>query len=267
MARPEPYDGGGKQVYYTGDVNHTVFEGNLETEAGGKKLSWTFAWGDSTLRKMAGTTGTSGTPYSIKITNDSSIDNANAIVFQQDPSLPSDVVSLAWLTKMCHVGSWVTLSWTLDFCFVWGQTGTLSPGVNYVSGDVVPADLVSNNQITLSYIDNGFEFGPISANKTQGSLFVPEDTTVPGFGNPNQGNVGIGMYGKGTFVCPTQATGPGGGRQFTIHPQYWVAFGNFQAGEVVDESVLYFPYEVEFKDGTFNADCTFDGQKWTVVYS
>lgn len=257
----------GTKVTYTGDVNHTTFQNELEKAGNGNKQSWNLVWGDTATQPSDAVPGTSGTGYSITIHNASSIDDAKAIVFQQDPSMPADVASLAWLAKTCHVNTQVIFDWTLDFNFVWGQNGQLKPGVNYQAGGVIPADLTASNEVTLSYPGGGFEFGATSAGPSAGSLFVNEANDVPGTGNPDQGSVGIGMYGSGTFVVPTQPTGAGGGRQFSIQPQYWIAFGNYQPGEVVDESVLYFPAEVQFTGALFNADCVFNGLGWEITYS
>lgn len=258
---------GGKKVTYTGDVNHTVFQNKLEKAAGGDKQSWDLVWGDTAKLPSDAVAGTSGTAYGVTIHNASQLDNAQAIVFQQAPLVPADVVSLAWLAKTCHKNTQVTFNWTLDFNFVWGQNGQLEPGVNYQAGGVIPADLNDTNDVTLSYIDGGFEFGPTSAGPQVGSLYIIENDSVPGAGNPDQGSVGIGMYGAGTFVAPTQPTGSSGGLQFQIRPQYWVAFGNHQAGEVIDESALYYPIQVQFSGSSFNADCVFNGTGWEITYS
>jgi hypothetical protein len=97
-----------------------------------------------------------GTAYSIKINNNSNIDNQNAIVYQQQPGAPRDVYSLAWLSKMCPVGSYTRFNWSLDFNFVRGAEGQLQPGVNYEVGQVIPADPSTANQTTLSYIGGTF---------------------------------------------------------------------------------------------------------------
>ncbi|MGK5496961.1 hypothetical protein [Streptomyces sp. URMC 125] len=261
-------DGAGtKIVYFTGDVNHTVFQNTLQFVAQGGQMSWLFFWGDSVTLQSSAQVGVAGSGYSITIRNNSQIDNSRAIVFQQDPETPSEVASLAWLSKMCHKNTQVTYNWTLNFNFVWGQNGNLKPGVSYQAGGSIPADLTANNQVTLDYVDGGFEFGPTSAGPSQGSLLIHESDNVPGAGNIDQGSVGIGMFGKGTFVRPTQPTGMSGGIQFGIHPEYWVAFGSYEEGEVVDTSVLYYPEQVMFSGNMFHADCAFDGRKWSISYS
>ena len=208
-----------------------------------------------------------GQQYQIRIVNNSKIDNQNAIVFQQQPDLPSDVYSLAWLSKMCHAGTWIDFDWTIDYNFVWGQEGDLKPGVNYKAGQVVPADFTVNSKVTLLY-DGGFKFGPTVQGPTPGNsaLYVSQPTGVPGYDDPNQGSVGIGMSGSGTYVTPTSSDGAGG-TQFTINPVYWVAFGSHLAGTVVTQDILSFPQELKFPDGRFSADCEFTGNGWVVSFS
>jgi hypothetical protein len=207
-----------------------------------------------------------GTAYSIKINNNSNIDNQNAIVFQEQPTAPRDVYSLAWLSKMCHAGTYTRFNWALDFNFVWGQVGQLRPGVNFEAGQVISADLNNANQTTLSYIEGGFVFSKATQGTNPGSLLVLEDNSVPGYGNPQQGSVGIGMGGYGTFVTPTQPTG-GGGLQFEVTPNYWIAFGQFVQGTVITQSILTYPTAVRFPVGMFNAEASFDGLSWKIDYS
>lgn len=204
-----------------------------------------------------------GTPYSIRITNNSQLDGHSAIVFQKDPGLPEDVHTLAWLAKMCHPSSRVAFNWTIDYNFVWGQQGNLRPGTSYEAGQEVAASLTQSNVINLSYIDGGFEFGK-PTNGTTGALLITEDNTVPGAGNPNIGCVGIGMSGAGTFVAPTQTSYE---LEFQPHPEYWIAFGRYDAGVVVDESGMTVPQAVQFGKTNFNADCVFDGSSWDITYS
>lgn len=269
ITRDKTSDGPRATVDYTpGDgFDRRTFTQQLQSLGNGNTNSWLIYWGTTLGLRSEGVSGTLGTQYSITIHNASQIPNHRAIVFQKDPTLPADVKSLAWLSKVSQPDTEVTYTWTLDYNFVWGQVGELRSGVNYQAGQVLPADLTNHNQVTLSYSGGGFSFGATDANPTSGSLFVHEAADVPGYGNTDQGSVGIGMYGQGTFVLPTNPTGAGGGIQFTPHPQYWVAFGNYTQGEVVDESVLYAPAQVSFSGSSFHADCTFNGSDWTITYS
>jgi hypothetical protein len=112
-----------------------------------------------------------------------------------------------------------------------------------------------------------FKFGPTGPGPINGAgaLFISQGPDVPGYGNSNQGSVGIGMSGAGTYVMPTNPDG-GGGTQFSISPTYWVAFDSHEQGTVVTEDVLSFPEEIRFPVGTFSADCAFTGSGWTVKF-
>ncbi|WP_063713748.1 hypothetical protein [Amycolatopsis nigrescens] len=203
------------------------------------------------------------TKYSVTITNNSKLAGHKALIFQEQPDMPKDVHTLAWLVKTCHPGTQVGFFWDLKFNFVWGQQGELRPGVNYQAGQVVQANLVDRNVISLLYIDDGFLFGATETG-TKGALLVDQDKSVPGSGNAKQGCVGIGMSGAGTFVVPTE---PKYKQQFDPHPAYWIAFGKYAAGDVVDQSGMTYPERLEFAGGNFNANCSFDGSGWSITYS
>lgn len=204
-----------------------------------------------------------GTQYSIKIRNESQLDGHNAVVFQTSPNLPKDAHTLAWLSKMCHPYTRVNFTWTLQYNFVWGQQGVLRPGADYEAGQEIDADLTADNVISLSYINDGFTFHSQGKGK-DGSLVINEDDSVPGAGNRNQGCVGIGMSGFGTFVAPTQ---PDYRVQFDPHPSYWIGLGRYTPGVVVDTAGMTKPKEVAFPVGATNADCVFDGKGWRIDYS
>lgn len=125
------------------------------------------------------------------------------------------------------------------------------------------ANLVNRNAIQLQYIDNGFTFGPVGSGP-KGSLYINQDRTVPGTGNTNQGSVGIGMSGAGTFVVPSE---PGYRLQFAPEPQYWIALGTYNPGDVVDQSGMTDPARLEFSSGNFKANCRYSTNGWDITYS
>lgn len=105
-----------------------------------------------------------------------------------------------------------------------------------------PADLSTQNNVTLTYQDNAYNF----KNKTQGSkpgtLYIEQDGTIP----LKQAAVGIGMSGFGTFAVQAQ---PNLNLTFTPHPKYWITFGNFTQDEVLDIAEITNPAEVAFPPG------------------
>jgi hypothetical protein len=166
-------------------------------------------------------------------------------------------MSLAWFTKRCDTSSSCTFNWSIDYSFVWAETGALSPGVTFTASQNVPADLASNNLITLDY-DGAFHFGTQGSGTPQGSLYIEQTNNIP----PNKAAVGIGMSKAGTFVVQAQSNID---VTFTPHPSYYVAFGTFEQGEVLDEQQMTLGAKVEFAPNVYVMYATLDaGNRWTI---
>jgi hypothetical protein len=203
--------------------------------------------------------------YGIYIHNGSDQDDLSAIAYQTDPKMPANAKSLAWWSKPCHTGTNADLKWNIAYNFVWGENGKLDPGTDYDAGQVVPADPMGNNTITLAYPGGGFKFKDPQQQGDQGVLYIHEADDVPA----GKGCVGIGMQGVGTIVFPTHASG-GGYVDFVPHPSYWIAFGSFEAGKVVDTGSFYFPTQLTFEHGNNYAICEYTGlavdKGWKITY-
>lgn len=195
--------------------------------------------------------------YSIVFNNQSQND-WTFCCFQQDEDLKvSGVMSLAWFTKRCDTNSSCTFTWSIDYSFVWAETGALTPGVTFAASQTIPADLKSNNLITLDY-DGAFHFGTLGTGTPQGSLYIEQTNNIP----PNKGAVGIGMSHAGTFVVQAQSNID---VTFTPHPTYYVAFGEFQQGEVLDEQQMTLGAKVEFEPNVYVMYATLDaGNRWNI---
>ena len=132
-------------------------------------------------------------------------------------------------------------------------------GVVFDAAQTFPADLSTTNQITFSQVRDVFNFSEQKAGPRSGSLFVQQDATVPA----NVASVGIGMSGAGTFVVASQ---PNMENIFTPHPKYWITFGNYIVGQVLDitsitqSAALEFPPSVYSLTATLNPD-----NRWTVT--
>jgi len=203
--------------------------------------------------------------YGIYIHNGSDQNDLSAIVYQTDPGMPSNAKSLAWWTKPCHMNTNANLKWNITYNFVWGENGKLDPGSYYETGEVVAADPIGNNTITLAYPGGGFEFQNPTQQGDPGTLYIHEADDVPS----QKGCVGIGMQGVGTFVFPTHPTGEGH-VNFVPHPSYWVAFGSFTAGKIVDKGSFYYPRQLTFEHGNNYAICEYTGlsaeKGWKISY-
>lgn len=169
------------------------------------------------------------TKYSLTCMNNSQLSGSFA-VFQKAPptTIPGNVFSLAWFARPTAPGSQVTFSWGLDYSFVWSETGLLQPGINFAASQAVAADPDRLNLVQLTKDKYGATtFGHANGNGALGSLTIQQLSNVA----PNKTSVGIGMSGSGTFAV--QAA-PNMTAVFTPHPNYWVVFGNYETGDVMD---------------------------------
>lgn len=196
-------------------------------------------------------------PYTLTAINNST-NAGNFCVFQQDPDLGvSNVLSLAWFSKFAHPSTVVKFTWTIEYNFVWSETGVLTPGVVFDASQTFDADLQNSNQITLTYA-GGYNFINQTKGPKPGILYIKEDSTIP----PKQASVGIGMSGFGTFVVQAQ---PNLNLNFSPHPRYYIAFGNFTQGEVLDISEMTNVAEVAFATNVYSMTAILGADNgWTV---
>ncbi|WP_165218821.1 hypothetical protein [Affinirhizobium pseudoryzae] len=169
------------------------------------------------------------TTYSLTCVNESQLSGSFAVFQKPLPStMPGNVFSLAWFARPTAPNTRVTFTWGLDYSFTWSETGILKPGINFAASQVIPADPNALNQIELKKDDYGATtFSGLSAGGSLGSLTIKQLSNV----KPNETSVGIGMAGSGTFAVQAQ---PNMTAVFTPHPNYWVIFGNFETGDVMD---------------------------------
>ncbi|SER80884.1 hypothetical protein [Actinokineospora terrae] len=203
-----------------------------------------------------------GAQHSVAVTNHSTVDGRNAVLFQGSPSLPDNAVPLAWLARLSRPGTTVTLEWSLNYCFVHGRQGNLHDGVDYGGAGVLDARLARYNVAGLSYRAGTFGFRREQGDHPDGVLAIFQDDTVPGRGAYRRGCVGIGMDGAATFVAATE---PGVDLTFDPHPEYWLTLARYAAGAVVDPAAIQ-AVRLTFPGGKTRAHATFTGTTWTVDY-
>jgi hypothetical protein len=205
-----------------------------------------------------------GVDYTLVFRNNST--NAwNACVYQTQPDIANyEVMSLAWFSKPAAPTTQVKFEWSIDYSYVWDETGPLVPGVVFDASQTWAADLSTKNQITLTHPNTPYSYytftnqGP-GAN--QGSLYITTDGTVP----LNMAAVGIAMSGAGTFVCSAQ---PNLNLIFTPLPKYWITFGSFEQGEVLDLTELTNSAEVAYPAGVYTMFATLNQDNtWSITTS
>jgi hypothetical protein len=199
-----------------------------------------------------------GVTYSLIFKN-ASTNQGSGCVYQEDPNLNlPNVLSLAWFSKVAAKNSTVTFTWTIDYSFVWAETGELIPGVFFMAGQTPSADLSTMNSITLSYLGGAYQFQNQGPGAGSGNLYIREDSTVP----LKQASVGIGMSGAGTFVVQAQ---PNYNLIFTPHPKYYITFGTFTAGQVLDIAAVTNKAEILFPPGVTSMTAILGpDNSWTV---
>lgn len=200
-----------------------------------------------------------GQQYEVVFVNNSS-NAGHACLYQTLPkqSSSSSIQSLAWLTEGAHSNTKVRFDWSVDYCFVWSETGTLKPGVIFDASQTIDVpSLQSSNSITLSRDQYGFFFQP-PVKGVAGQLTMAFDETVPS----SLGAAGVGMSGAGTFIIPTQ---PNYEEIFTPHPEYWITFGNYTQGQVMNIEGITHTQQIDFPANVYSMTATLNADNsWTL---
>lgn len=196
--------------------------------------------------------------YTLTVQNNSR-NFGNICVYQTLPDLDDPtLMSLAWFSESAHPTTQVQFRWTIDYAFIWDETGPLVPGVIFEASQTWPADLTSNNSISLTSSRNALTFKEQVTAGRPGTLYVHNDKTVPF----DTGSVGVAMSGAGTFVKPVQ---PNRSYNFTPHPEYWVTFGDYEVGEVLDIGSITNAQKIVFSPNVYHASAILNvDNTWTV---
>lgn len=183
----------------------------------------------------------------------------SACVYQSPPDTSNpNIMSLAWFSQMAAPTSTLQFGWDIDYSFTWSQTGLLAPGVLFSATQSWPADLSLANQVQFSVISGAYTFQNQTQGPLAGNLYIMQDSTIP----PNQASVGIGMGGSGTFALQGQ---PNMQAVFSPTPQYWITFGNYIQGEVLDITNISNPAAVAFPPNVFSMTAILNADNtWTV---
>jgi rhizosphere induced protein len=196
-----------------------------------------------------------GPIYTLIVINNSSRNEA-ACLYQANAEVGRNAFPLAWFARRLYPNTRLRFEWRLEYCFVWGETGPLRPGVNFFAGQIVPADLSTMNLINLDY-DGAFNFRDQMEGQP-GNLLIRALSGIP----LNQGAVGIGMSGAGTLVSSAH---PNMFYNFTPRPQYRIAFGNFRQGDVLDVESIDNSVEIEFPGSVYTMAATLNpDNSWTI---
>lgn len=191
-----------------------------------------------------------GTNYALTVRNDSK-NYGNICLYQTMPDQPDNLLTLAWLCKAAHPGTEVEFLWTTDYNFVWSDQGILKPGVRFKASQTIEADpsVITKNTIGFTKEYDAYKFVETDKSTRTGRLGIYTDQTIP----HGEASIGIGMSGNGTFAVTAT---PNYNFIFLPHPRYWLAFGTYKTGEVMDIESMSNVIEVDFDPDVYEKTVT-----------
>jgi hypothetical protein len=199
----------------------------------------------------------SGIQYSLTFQNNST-NFGSVCVYQTDPRLGPDVMSLAWFAKPTHPTTSETFRWSLNYGFIWSETQTLAPGIIVNASQVWEADLTQKNKVTFLKERNAYTFRNLTRGERPGVLQIEEGDELPA----SQAKVGISMSGAGIFVKQAQ---PNVTLFFEPSPEYWITFGNYVPGQVLSVTEIVNKKKIEFGHDVFSAVATLKADNtWSI---
>ena len=202
-----------------------------------------------------------GMIYSVTVNNHAS-HSAYFMVFQNDPTQwAPNALSLAWFAEFSNPGpsSRVKFQWSVDTGFSWAETGELQPGTQFTATETYDATGL-NNKITLDY-DRAYRFVNPIPGPDRSRFYLAESASVPG-----RSAAAVGVTMGGSTVSAAQAR-PNQNLAFSPRPRYFIAYGDYEEGDVIDVSAINNPLELPYPAGvyalttTLNANGTWDPPK------
>jgi rhizosphere induced protein len=191
---------------------------------------------------------------------DNSPTPTNIVLYQTipDTSIPN-LLPLAWFSRFADPQTTLTFQWDETYQLMWAQTGALFPGIVFDAAQIRDVNTVPGQNSALLTAPNGnLQFAAGSAPVPAGSIGLTMDGTIP----VNTAAYALGQTQQPVFAAPAQ---PNITALFTPNPHYWLTFGTYQQGEVLDPGQLTNSIEIQFPSGvtamtaTLNSDNT-----WTV---
>ena len=197
------------------------------------------------------------TNYSLTVEHNGT-DTGDFCVYQTNDNQSEDIRSLVWFSKRAHPNTQLKFRWSLDYGFTWSEQGMLVPGVVFEASQIIPTDLsdVFQNSIGFTKANNAFGFVETTIPTTHGRMGIICDDLIPA----RTASIGISMSGKSAFACPAS---PNMKYTFRPHPRYWIAFGKFEEGEVIDHNRMTHKFEVKFRENQFDKIvCLTESNNW-----
>lgn len=199
------------------------------------------------------------TQYSVRATNNSP-GSGHLMLFQKGLNMPPNTMSLAWFSNYTETMNATLFQWTMDYGFAWSRTGQLKPGLIFFAPQLWPADLTTTNQVTFTQdlSDYTYTFINQTTGQQPNTLFIQEDETI----EYDYVSVGIGMSGSPTFAAQAMSNHM---QAFPMEMTYWIAFGDFAPGKVLDVETITNAAQIQFPPGVYSMTAILNpDDTWTI---
>jgi hypothetical protein len=201
--------------------------------------------------------------YSLRVTNALKPGTFCVYTTCPDNKVQLNLQSLAWFTKAANPKTTLTFEWSLDYSFVWSQTGKLEPGVLFRASQDFPADPKKPelSKVFLDRANGAYEFTSNAlADKTPpaGTLGIYTGGDIP----RNDVSTGIGLGGSPALAV---SAAPNMGYTFIPKIKYWIAYGYFVCGQVLDLNAMTLIQEIAFPLNVYDVGVTLtEDNTWTL---
>lgn len=196
--------------------------------------------------------------YSVTIQNNS-VHSSYFMIFQNDPAQwDPDAMAVAWFSKYSNPNQTVKFSWDVEWGFSWADIGTIQPGIRYEESECYEPKN-GRTKVTLDY-NGAYQFVDKVVGRDPARLYLEQSRNIP---IRSSASVGVTMSGKPVYV--TQAR-PNNSLTFSPHPSYFLAYGTYQEGTVIDVSTVNNILELRFPTDVFNLTTTLNADdSWEPV--
>ena len=181
-------------------------------------------------------------------------------IFQELPDINvSGITTLAWLAKSAQPSTLLEFEWGQDYSFIWARSTQLKPGTVVRTGQTWSANLKTQNKVNFDYLNGAYTFSEQSQGDHLNNLFIEQSHRI----KPQDAYIGIGMSGKSTFLVPAE---PNINVILTPRPSYWLLFGDYKEGEVLNVTrVLDRALKLDYNGINFlNIELT-DDNNWNIL--
>ena len=168
------------------------------------------------------------------------------IVYQHPPNTATErAFAVAWQALSVAPASRAIFHWSTDYSVALGQSGNVAVGSHFVPRTTLRVDLVAGVQVTVNPSAGTLQIteqGGVEAGAL--NVSVLQDSTV------DRSAVAVRIDGKPSLVVSTPP-----GVRWTYRPSstYYVAFGHFMEGMILNTSLIPQSIAVQLEEGADEA--------------